>query len=355
MSQRKRLEWTSNHQCTSSGWGRSSRFEDEPKTHPLPVPRDFSALFFAPKFSKLPTPPPPYYFPHLISHSLHLQSSGELPSLNSIKLQGDVDTRLEEGGELNIEGMWRGERKRSASSQMQKRKRKGKFFPFSTFLFFSMVFFLCVFFFFSYVWEEKDAKRKHLKRKGRSRRAKVRAKNERAEWELEGKIPLFFLPFVFTMVFFFFVFFFFFFFFLCFFFFFSSIWKEENVKKKCLKRKGRNKRAKARAKNERAEHEFEGKFPPFFAFFFSLCFFSFLLLEKKKMLRESIWNGNAKEERQNQEPKVRGQNGSLKVSSFPSLPFFSFLWFLFLCVFSFFFYLRRRRCKNKTLETKVQK
>jgi len=71
--------------------------------------------------------------------------------LNSIKLKGDVDTRLEEGGELNIEGMWRGESKRSASSQMQKRKRKGKFFPFSTFLFFSMVFFLCVFFFFSYV------------------------------------------------------------------------------------------------------------------------------------------------------------------------------------------------------------
>jgi hypothetical protein len=28
------------------------------------------------------------------------------------------DTRLEEGGELNVEGMWKGEGKRSASSQM---------------------------------------------------------------------------------------------------------------------------------------------------------------------------------------------------------------------------------------------
>jgi len=28
------------------------------------------------------------------------------------------DTRLEEGGQLNVEGTWRGEGKRSASSQM---------------------------------------------------------------------------------------------------------------------------------------------------------------------------------------------------------------------------------------------
>jgi hypothetical protein len=40
--------------------------------------------------------------------------------LSSTKLQGDIDTRLEEGGELNVEGMWRGKSKRSPSSQMQK-------------------------------------------------------------------------------------------------------------------------------------------------------------------------------------------------------------------------------------------
>jgi len=39
-------------------------------------------------------------------------------SLSSIEFRGDVDTRLEEGGELNVEGIWRGKSKRSASSQM---------------------------------------------------------------------------------------------------------------------------------------------------------------------------------------------------------------------------------------------
>jgi len=138
------LEWTSSHKCPSSEWDRSSCFGDELKTHPLPLPRDFSAPFSAPKFS-LPTYFPPSYLPHLISSSLHLQSSGEPLSLSSTKLQGDVNTRLEEGGELNIQRMWRGESKRNASSQMQKRKRKGKLLPFSTFFSFLWYFFLCVF------------------------------------------------------------------------------------------------------------------------------------------------------------------------------------------------------------------
>jgi hypothetical protein len=71
----------------------------------------------------------------------------KLLSLSSTKLRGDVDTRLEGGGELNVEGMWRGESKRSASSQMQKREKKGKLPPFSTFFFFSMILFFFVFFF----------------------------------------------------------------------------------------------------------------------------------------------------------------------------------------------------------------
>jgi hypothetical protein len=66
-------------------------------------------------------------------------------SLSSIEFQGDVDTRLEEGGELNVEGIWRGKSKRSASSQMQ----KGEKITFSTFLFFLYdLFFFVVFFFF---------------------------------------------------------------------------------------------------------------------------------------------------------------------------------------------------------------
>jgi hypothetical protein len=43
-----------------------------------------------------------------------------------------------------------------------------------------------------------------------------------------------------------------------------------------LKQKGRSKRVEARAKNERAKRELEGKLPPFFAFpFFSMVFFLF--------------------------------------------------------------------------------
>jgi hypothetical protein len=39
-------------------------------------------------------------------------------SLSSIEFRGDVDTRLEEGVEVNVEGIWRGKNKRNASSQM---------------------------------------------------------------------------------------------------------------------------------------------------------------------------------------------------------------------------------------------
>jgi len=68
------------------------------------LPRDFSALFSASKFSP-PTYFPPSYLPHLISCSLHLQSLEELMSLSSIEFRRDVNTRLEEGGELNVEGI----------------------------------------------------------------------------------------------------------------------------------------------------------------------------------------------------------------------------------------------------------
>jgi len=93
----------------------------------FPYLRIFQPPFLPQNFPLLPTSPPSY-LPHLISCSFHLQSSRELLSLSSTKFWGDVDTRLEEGGELNVEGMWRGESKKNISSQM--RKKKGKFLPF---------------------------------------------------------------------------------------------------------------------------------------------------------------------------------------------------------------------------------
>jgi len=134
----------------------------------FPCPGIFQLPSLPQNFPLLPTSPPSYlpppsYLRHLISHSLHLQSSRELLSLSSTKLRQDVDTRLEEGaelnvelrrdvntrleegGELNIEGMWKGESKRSASSQVQKQEKKGKLVPFFTFFFllygFSFLFF----------------------------------------------------------------------------------------------------------------------------------------------------------------------------------------------------------------------
>jgi len=41
---------------------------------------------------------------------------GELLSLSSTKLQGDVRHKAEEGGELNVERSWRREGKRCVSS-----------------------------------------------------------------------------------------------------------------------------------------------------------------------------------------------------------------------------------------------
>jgi hypothetical protein len=55
-----RLEWTNSHQCTNWGWGHSNHFEDEPKTHPLPLPRDFSSPFLYPKIFPSYLPPPSF-------------------------------------------------------------------------------------------------------------------------------------------------------------------------------------------------------------------------------------------------------------------------------------------------------
>jgi hypothetical protein len=58
---------------------------------------------------------------------------GELSNLSSSKLRETRNTRLEEGGKFNVEGKWKGEGKRSASSQKQKWEKKGKLLPFFIF------------------------------------------------------------------------------------------------------------------------------------------------------------------------------------------------------------------------------
>ncbi len=81
------LEWNNSHQCTSSGWGRSSCFGDEPKTHPLALPRDFSAPFSAPKFSPPTYSPPSYLLPSLLPTSALLPPSPHFLLTPSPKLR----------------------------------------------------------------------------------------------------------------------------------------------------------------------------------------------------------------------------------------------------------------------------
>jgi hypothetical protein len=53
--------------------------------------------------------------------------------------------------------------------------------------------------------------------------------------------------------------------------------KKKIPRRKHLKRKGINKRAKAGAKSEKVERELEGKLPPFSTFFYYVWFFFFYL------------------------------------------------------------------------------
>jgi hypothetical protein len=96
------LEWISSHQCISSGWGSSSRFGDElkhiqvgPFYFPLPLPRVFSALLSAPKFSPptylpYPKPSPTLSSPYLNLPSLNLNSFSPLHSKRPLSTQ-DVE------------------------------------------------------------------------------------------------------------------------------------------------------------------------------------------------------------------------------------------------------------------------
>ncbi len=128
---------------------------------------------------------------------------------------------------------------------------------------FSSLWFFSLCFFSLFKQKEKNARRKHLKQKCKSEKAKAGAKSEKVEQELEGKLPPFSTYFFFSMVF----------FPLCLFFF--PTWEKKDARKKHLKQKCKNGKAKARAKSERAKWELESKLPPFFWFFllFSCVFF----------------------------------------------------------------------------------
>jgi len=72
--------------------------------------------------------------------------------------------------------------------------------------------------------------------------------------------------------------------------FFFLLENKKMPRKKCLKRNGRNRRPKAKAKSERAEQKLETKFLPFSAFFFSLWFlFSFFFCLKKRRCQEKMF------------------------------------------------------------------
>jgi hypothetical protein len=97
----------------------------------FPCPGIFQPLSLPPKFS------PPTFLTSFPTHFISRIRESSL-SLSSTKLQGDMRHKAWR--------RWRGESKRSVSSQMQKWEKKSKLPPFSRFFFFSMVFFLCVFF-----------------------------------------------------------------------------------------------------------------------------------------------------------------------------------------------------------------
>ncbi len=86
-----RLKWTNSHQCTSWGWGRWSRFGDEPKTHlPLPKVIDFFSLFSTPNFFPPTYLPFPTYLTWFCIHSIirtqeWCQSSGAVGARVELK------------------------------------------------------------------------------------------------------------------------------------------------------------------------------------------------------------------------------------------------------------------------------
>ncbi len=88
----------------------------------------------------------------------------------------------------------------------------------------------------------------------------------------------------------------------------------------------------------------------FMVFFFFFSSFSFAWEKKNAMRKCLIQRG--KSGRVKAGTKSEKQSRSLKESSVPSLHFFSFLWFFFLCVFFYFFAWEKEDARRKCLKQK---
>ncbi len=84
-------------------------------------------------------------------------------------------------------------RKQKQESKVRGQSRSLKVSSFlSLHVFSSLWFFFSLCFFFLTTWKEKNARRKHMKRKCKNGKAEAITKSEKAERELEGKLPPFF-------------------------------------------------------------------------------------------------------------------------------------------------------------------
>ncbi len=132
------------------------------------------------------------------------------------------------------------------------------------------------------------------------------------------------------------------------------------LRRKCLKRKGRNKRVEVGTKSEKVEWELEGKLPPFSAFFFFsmiffLCFFFAFFCLRKRRCQKKMFETKG----QNWEGKNGSQKWKGKVGAWKKVPSLFYIFFLFM-VFLFFSSTwkekdaRRKHLKQKAKSGKVE-
>ncbi len=174
----------------------------------FPYPRIFQPPSLPQNFPLLPTSPPPTSFISFPNHSISRAWESSWAWIAQ-SFEETWDTRLEKGGEFNVEGMWKGESKRSTYPKCRNERKNVSSLLFLYFFSFLLFFIFVFFFFFFYLKRKRCPRKKCLKLKGRCRKPKAKAKNERAKQKLEGKLlpffAFFFLPMVFFFVFLFFL------------------------------------------------------------------------------------------------------------------------------------------------------
>ncbi len=171
----------------------------------FPCQRDFSAPFFASKFS------PPTYFlpPSLLPPSPHFLLIPSLELRRALELeQHKASKKRETQGLKKVESSTLkecGEEKTGGVFHPKCRSKRKKVSSLLSLHFFSSLwfFFSLCFSFFLMFEIKKMPRRKRLKRKGKNKRPKVGAKSEWAEQNFEGKLLSFFAFFFFLWFFFF--------------------------------------------------------------------------------------------------------------------------------------------------------